>query len=886
MMLAIDVVLAGLDPITLTVIGIGLSVLAGELLKNTIENTIRDDAPTPVATRGTFVPYIRGLARVGPVVALAGGRRSTQQNVCGGKGDLFAQKETVFFEHGLHVLALGPIHALHGIYENGTKIFSGPITSASHTSGSSLSAGDAGSFRIYWGEQNQGIDSLLTAELGIASRFPLFCFIVWDDKRLGTSPRWGSLSYVIEGRVQETGLIDTSAHMAGTEIDEGAPNTIVEAFDGAEGASSFQISGYHLNRYEIGETFVVAGNTASGTYTVFAANYNNFSNRTAILPTGGLSGSDDNGTTQAREFQNDDGVNLAHVIWEMLFAQSPYGLALDQSEWDIPSLEALGTLSVTENLKGNVVGEAGETVEALLATILQDLGVLLPVNFETGLLEFVSIRTPTGMLPDISSRLLANPLPEIEQFHDEKPTDSIVFAFRDRALNLRKNTIFIDDTGQAQQFQHKKYKEIEISSTITFETASLIGNRRELEEFTGKSKITIHALRGARTLKPGDAITIDGFDEIMRVWTTSIDPLSSEVTLTVSPDFYGQDLDSFLNSPPPVTSEIQPPAPDLAVSLLEIPTGLLPLSTEQALSVLRIRAHDAIASADIHLSADDTTFVFNLTEIRLQTGGTLDAELPATGLSHTDGFTFTVLGPDIAQVLDLTADAANWRVGRQLLVIGDEIMYLRSITAEGGGVFSVNDVLRARYCTRKATHAASTPVFIVTNDGATPVTDPLLQPNQTIFVKSQPRAGSPVALADITSTSKALHGVGRKPGDVENIGVIAPTTNHRDEYSTSDDITVSWRVCLPITDLRGAGALPAGDPLIDSPVAATYRLEWLTTGDVVQRTDTVTGTTEFTITNAELQTAFSGEPASFVARVTNNAMGLDSRNTETTITLV
>lgn len=888
-----DVMLAGAEPITLA-IGIGLAYAASLLLQPKNKGIV-DDRPTGLATRGSFVPYVRGRRRVAHVFALATGRRRRKERAEGGKGvSLFGGPKTdIYYEKGLHVLAVGPIHSLHSIHESGKRIFSGPITQGSHPSGSTVGLGQTGSFRIYWGEPDQPIDTLLASSdgLGISSRFPHFCYIVWDEKRLGGSPQWPALDYVIEGRVQNTGLSLSDDYIQGPPQDpEGDPVDVDSVVNGVEGTGYISVEGYHADIFEIGESFVLSGNAADDTYTIFKVETLTggfgISPITRVYPTGGLTGADTNGTIQASEFIPDDGVNLAHVIWEMLFADAPHGLALNTAEWDLDSLEALGQLMETEDLRGSVISQ-GDTVEATLVSILQDLGVQVPVNYETGLLEFVPMRKPEGSLPDIPVELIDKPLPDIEQVHGKKQMDSLIFAFQDGRINYRDNTIFIDDLGQAEQLEHKLYDEVRIESTVNFDTAALIGNRRELEVLTSKVKVKINALRDVRTLKPGDAITAIGtMAQVLRVWSVKIDPHSSKVTIEVTNDFYGVALDTFTNSPPDVTSDTQLAALDLASSILEVPAGLMPSLPDQAIVVPRIRAHDAISGAFIHLSQDGTTFQFSLDETNAAAGGTLVNELPATGRSRTSDITFNVLGPDIGNVQDLTLDEPNWRLGRQLMVIGDEIMHVRSVTALGGGVYQANDVLRGRNCTAKATHAADTPVFIFQITEISPIRDILLQPDTDIFVKAQPRAGDAVPLAGVPGVSKEpLHGEGRKPRDPANLQVTAPSTANRNVYYTGEDVSIRWSLCLPSTDAQGAGYIGAGNVVADSEIEGDFLIQWTTSGDTIVREDEVVNARDFTLTNAQLQTAFGSEPSTFKVKVTNRGLGLPSRTKEILVTL-
>ena len=239
-------------------------------------------------------------------------------------------------------------------------------------------------------------------------------------------------------------------------------------------------------------------------------------------------------------------------------------------------------------------------------------------------------------------------------------------------------------------------------------------------------------------------------------------------------------------------------------------------------------------------------------------------------------------------MLDLSSDEINWRLGRQIMVIGDEIMYVRGVTSLGGGNWRADDVIRGRYCTAKATHAINSEVFIFEFNGILRIEDLILQPDAAIEVKVQPQAGGTIDLPSIPPLQKTLHGEGRKPRDPINLRITAPTTGSqgRNTFATGNNITIKWSICLPITDAQGAGAIAAGNALTTDPLKGEYTILWTTTGDVLKRTDTVTDLDTLTYTNANMVTDFGGEPTALKAKIFQSALGFNSRTIEITITRV
>lgn len=199
------------------VIAVALLVAARYFIKGPENpgNLEQDDTPTTLASRGAYIPIVIGRRRVGCVFGAAGNRTTRQESVgsaSGGKGDLFGgggggqQTQTVYLEDGWHQLCVGPANKLFGIYQNGKAIWQGVLSAATTPSGTEVSAGDEGTFIIYWGFSDQPVDAGLAALTGIESRWPMVCYIYWVQKRLGGSPTWPTLEYDLEALCPGTTL--------------------------------------------------------------------------------------------------------------------------------------------------------------------------------------------------------------------------------------------------------------------------------------------------------------------------------------------------------------------------------------------------------------------------------------------------------------------------------------------------------------------------------------------------------------------------------------------------------------------------------------------------------------------------------------------------------
>lgn len=888
-----------------------LSYLAGRLLAKKSGLKVDDDKPTTLTTRGSYLNYVLGRRRVGPAFCWAGDREIKKEKASGGgKGSGSSQKVEIFYEAGLHVLCSnGPVWALHQILQNGQVIFDGPITADSHPSGSTVNLGKEGSFVIYWGEEDQPTNAFLgnASRIGITSRWPFHCYIVWNKKRLGNNPQWSVIDYIIERRPQisETILTSTPAYYEPTRALTGPSASVVGFSNGLEGTGYFQFAGDQTQEFRNGRQVRLTGNSfADGDYDVLRSTtlqvvtgthpltgLSIYATHTRVYIYGGVSGGNSSGTMQAYVEQDDDGLNHAHCIAEILFSEWPQGVSLatdDEEPWDIPSLEALGLDAEADGLRASYVGVNGEKANAALAAFIQDMGTLLPIDTSSGLLSFVMVRQPSGTLPELLEGALVT-LPELEKDHGERPVDRLVFKFQDRQHSYGDMTIAIDDDGQASYQENQRSRVVDIPTTVHFPSAAVIAERRSQEDLAGAGVITIDGARGARELIPGQALIVEGVPDILRVLGVQMDPLTSAVKLKATIDYYGSRKSDFQNQQGGGIPSLFDIAPDESFEIVEVPAYLLN-GDPMTVIVPRIRAHAQVISADLWISRDDSTYTLSETDFNVQTGGTLDAQLDSTGDMYLAvGPTITALGPDIGTVLDLSGDATNWLLGRQLCVIvsdaGTEICFLAGVTALGGSTYQLNGLVRARYDTVQLTHPASAKVFIFENTSIEFIQDILLSPGEDLYAKTQPTASAgQIPLSSVSPASTILHGKGVVPMDPVALQVTAPHAQVN-AYATGQDLSVLWSYRSTVLPKTGAGMQPAGNATAVSPVAGSFTVEFLTTGNALKRTVSQS-TTSYTYSNANLVADFGSEPSAYKVRVTQINGGYASDPIEVTIVKV
>ena len=916
------------------VVAVGLSLLAGELLKKKEKSQI-DDRPTTLATRGSFIPLLKGKRRIGLLFAWAGNR--VKLAVKQGKKKWYKSREKVdtYFEDGWHILCLGPADGIYEIEEAGNPIFQGIINRTTHPSGSLVTIGQDLSFYVYWGEKTQPGCAPLKNSIDLDSNWPGICYVYWVGKNLGGTPQWSQMTYVVETKPQST-ILTGSTGYPGSAIGvartypiigvwrqlttgrfDGLLRTIfMTEYDASEpGVSAFDAGVVTIaNNVGIGVDVTArggGGSLRSNSRTLAqeqSATHptTTFDGTWEIEVDPGASGSevvvywdqlgssffydpylypdtpDASGDIEVEGVAEDAGWNPAHIIAELLFEEWPHGIAADQSEWDLDSLEALGVLfsDSGEALRCSFIAQNGQDARGALAAIMQDLGIFVAINMETGLLTFVSIREPSGDVLTVPDSAI---LEEIEQEiqHGERTSDRVVFTFPDASLAFRDATISVDDDGQAARLEFFQNRSVQLTTTVNFKTAAKIVERRSMEELAGIYETRIELGREARRLIPGTPLIISGLDELQRVIATEHDVESGAVTVTAWNDFYGVSPTNFiLSTPAPAVPEGT--VPDIISAILEVPEILL---NESQITIIpmTVRANSNITGHIIYTGATDSTLTQLDVEGSVMTGGRISAD--SNDLYYQeDGPIFAIGGSDVGTVEDLTATPALWRDGRQLAVFvaadgTQEIAFVRNITSLGAGLYQMKGVIRARYDTQLVTLNSNNPVFIFQDDDANLMVSEDAAQDATLYMQAQPVGAQILSLVDVEIVEAPIYGKGVRPVPPREL-VLDTGANSSGAGNTNwtqygylvtgtsaDDLDLIWNYSAPLTIGAGAGLFPAGQPAGDQAPEGEFSILILDSGDTVVRS-TSSPTASYTYTRTDRLADFGGsEPTLFKVSV-------------------
>lgn len=523
------------------------------------------------------------------------------------------------------------------------------------------------------------------------------------------------------------------------------------------------------------------------------------------------------------------GANGAHIIDQLAFAPKPWGAGMDRRRWDMSTLEELGIEFYRLRFACSVKAQ-GDSPRAVLAQVIQDLGVTVTFNPQTGLWGWEKIIDTIGSLPEkveIPEELLSRPLPEITPNIGPKRADRLQFTFDDQDRNYRENTFTLGNDGQAQAESVDRVKSVDIKTTVHGDTARKMAVRRQNEEFSALSAFTAMAGRGARKVRQGMKAILGGVPWPVLITSIKRDPLNDTVEIKGLRDpnddpsiplaaksqlvSFDSSLDQRgLASDAAGGTDAASATDDAIVMLMEVPRYFVDDGVMRAM-VFRVRASSDEISADVWFSPDDVEFVRARTNAGSVPGGTLVSSLAANTTRRLTSIIIDPVGPDIDSVITVSTDAAHRR-GRLLMIIdGKEVCYVKSVTAVGDGTYSVNDIIRGRWGMDPVAHSSSAPVVFVTDRQLDPIADDVLFPAETLYVKTTPRAsGYSLDLSEVSSVSLALQGLAVGPLDPANLRA----TDLTDGWDTGAALAIKWSYrALERSPGNGMGMQGYGDPV-------------------------------------------------------------------------
>lgn len=533
--------------------------------------------------------------------------------------------------------------------------------------------------------------------------------------------------------------------------------------------------------------------------------------------------------------ETSQGINAAHVAFQLLTGPQYLGAGFDPSYLDGDALEAWGVQAETEHIPYNKLITDGPTIEAELEAILQDYGVAMP--YAEDLITFIVQRYSEDDIPELTDDHVIPPDLSRTVNRDPFPPNDIVFTFRNENLGFRTSDVPWTDDGDRSLAGQITAERSEITTVSHVDAASKIARRRSQEIYV-QAGVSLAVQRGARKLVPGQSFIRNG--QQFRVTGILPDFDKPEAKLDVSPDIYSvADVEDALTDIE-VGGGVLPVAADLAVTFLELPPEL---TSETAIVVLRIRAHQQIAGANVYVAQSGEGYLFADEQNTPAQGGELEEAISAVTEDIIEtGPRFEPLNDDMDSVLDLSGDTASWQSGSQIAVINEEVFFVESFdivdetawaassayivgdfvkplagstglryraTSVGGSgnsggtepdwpievgeqvvdgditweahrfSYTPLNMIRARYGSVVAAHSINDTIFIADPTALTQIVSPVITVGVTLCVKTQPYTSSAeIDIASVTEVCAPIEGLTETDtirvtadGDVRRTGI-------------------------------------------------------------------------------------------------------------------
>jgi hypothetical protein len=881
--------------------------LAITLLRKPKKAAPSDDYLDSIATRGAYVPLGIGRFMVGPVFAwgemndnnfsLSGDGSGSSPGY--GKGNRGGSSN--HYEKALHLLCVGPGEALYRITQNGKLIWEGPVTPASHPSGSELSCQNGeGSFRIYWGYVDDPTLPYLPSSPthGLTVKYAYVMKVLWVNKNLGNSRVWPRLQYEVSCPCYSQ-LAETASQMP-LEPDDAVPVFTESSLENigympshimppltVSDKAQFQV--FRVCQLSTGEPAVLVANFRR--YSVFdwgdsdEVALNRFAERLAgmickvyfpsditgvavidplqtspppqagafVLPsTVGLQiGSWDYRwvkrayvnrrmsvfTPVSPQFRLEeelvvvlgpsvsaetilhprtapptlpyvsgiciggfepvsvlgaDGINPIHIVDQLLFAKKPWGAGRDRSKFDTRSIEQAAVDLEKENIRGYCVVKDGDGAYATLGSIMQDLGLMISWDPQTGKNVFRVIRyQDPDTVVDVPEDMVITPA-EVVSPRGRAVIDTPAFTFKNRDRRYREDPLVLMDDGQITYFESERSKKFPIVVTADPESAVRMVPRRQQEVLADTSSYKFEFNHGMRRCLPGSRFKVPSFEGAEIVFlATEVQRYTDSGKIGVSAivDSYSlrpstEEEQQFVDSPPPGSPTPPPPDADPVgfLDAVEVPRPFAAGSLKVLFPAYRKSA--STTGAYVWASIDGGGYSV-LDEVPLVVAGTLASVMPSAPEMDPDTYYDIEEGLlDTESIEDLSYSPASWKAGRQVLLIEDEVIFL--LRQDGD---RLQGLIRGRMGTKAVEHAEGTP-FVVFLSHRLPALESLLfLPGRTIDFKVQGQTRDRLSdISLVSSKSIELQGLAYTP--LPPCGLRQPSL--RRDYDSGASLELVW----------------------------------------------------------------------------------------------
>jgi hypothetical protein len=502
---------------------------------------------------------------------------------------------------------------------------------------------------------------------------------------------------------------------------------------------------------------------------------------------------------------DDKGMNGAHIAYQLISGNYPHGAGL-ATNYAWTDLKELGELLETEGLPQNVAILDNTLVSTVLADLFADAGVFMPED--QGSIRFIALRS-TDVPLDLTENMVKGVLPEFKINHGGFENDRILFQYPDIALNFREGDVYTDDDATARAFRNKKTETVPLNTITGLPAATVVADRRKQLLLADANQVELEVTRTMRRVYPGMTATLAGIGTL-RISAVERQTDGGSAKLTASVDNFALAPSEWDPSTPPPTSSGGERTPDTLVRVWEAPRRYS--GDRIAIWAIRGREDGGSTEAAVYTSTDGTSYTLAGYQNSVAAYGLLSEDLVRAPSGYTQPRLIERVGPTVtfnaanaARLLDLSGLDNDWRTDRQVMLVDQEIMAVRSFTSEGGGEYRADDVVRRQLYTQPGQHFADEDleVMVFEPENLVNISRTDWVPGQTIYVKVVPTG---ISIADIEAVEVTLRGVAFGALPVDNIRPkvwVYP-------IGGLEDIEFSWTNRINKGTGTGSGELPAG----------------------------------------------------------------------------
>ena len=530
------------------------------------------------------------------------------------------------------------------------------------------------------------------------------------------------------------------------------------------------------------------------------------------------------GNVRPVSIANSDGINAVHIVDQFLFARYPYGCGKDRSQFDARSIEVSAEIAQAEKIRGTAIVSDGDGGKGVLSSICQDLGLFIVWDVQVGQFVFKMVRYEETVV-DLPEGIVVE-APEMLAVQGIRPADVLAFTFKDRERNYREFPVRVDDSGQIEDTQSQRAKKIPIEVTSDRDSVTRLVPRRQQEAMANLVSMTWKTKNSTSQACPGQRFTasaIEGAGMQFLITAVKRDLNSSEVALDTVLDAYNP---PFIEEPAfanrlTATTDRADVEQVSAFDAFEMPRVL---SSERIeMLFLSSRTNSRTQSSIVWGSRDGLQFSI-LGNCPIVVSGVLVDALSADGPCFSPGsIEVDFLGnEDVSSLFDLSIDTDGWRAGKQIMLIGSELIFVQK--GENGHPDTLTGLIRGRCSTLMTSHAAGTRFYILPASFVVTIVNTMFVAGTELHFKAQAATRNRTAdLGLLEPKSVTVQGLAFRPLPV----LAIRQSSLRPDYPIgAASVDLTWNYFSDEFQKTGLGTQPLGAASGQSPPRGYFLVEF------------------------------------------------------------